>query len=455
MAGGERQGGGDEERVDLLHLPMPEATLFGRDEDSAWLERCWTEHAHVASIVAPGGVGKSALVCDWLRKVQRDEWREAERVYGWSFYSQGTKETQTSADYFIHEALVFFGDPDPNAGGPWDKGERLARLIRKRRVLLVLDGVEPLQWGPGVDEGKIKDPALARLVKRLGEQNAGLCVITSRLAVKEVAGFAPEKCRKLDLGVLTEEAGAELLKAREVKGTEAELREAVREYRGHSLALVLLGSYLEEAVEGDVRRRDVIGPLVEDERVGGHAKRVMAAYETMFGETSAQVGVLRMLGLFDRPATEGEIAALRAEPVVAGLNDAVVGLGGVAWNRAVAKLRRVGLVEKEGREGDGRLDAHPLVREYFGERVSREPDSQGETRNAPVGLLGWRCGARSSGARSRIRSSWPCRRRGCPLRSRTSSSWRTRSGGLAGGSTQSVVARPSEQASISRPSRSS
>ena len=35
---------------------------------------------------------------------------------------------------------------------------------------------------------------------RLGEQNAGLRVITSRLAVKEVAGFAPEKCRKLDLG---------------------------------------------------------------------------------------------------------------------------------------------------------------------------------------------------------------------------------------------------------------
>src|SRR6185437_13151500 len=118
---------------------------------------------------------------------------------------------QTSADLFIHEALVFFGDPEPNVGSPWDKGERLAKLIRRRRVLLVLDGVEPLQWGPGPQEGEIKDLALSRFLRKLGADNAGLCIVTSRLPVKEVAGFAKEKCRKLDLGVLTDEAGAALL----------------------------------------------------------------------------------------------------------------------------------------------------------------------------------------------------------------------------------------------------
>ena len=69
-------------------------------------------------------------------------------------------------------------------------------------MLLVLDGVEPLQWGPGPEEGKIKDPALARLVRRLGEDNAGLCVITSRLEVADIAGFAKEKCRVRNLGTL-------------------------------------------------------------------------------------------------------------------------------------------------------------------------------------------------------------------------------------------------------------
>ena len=363
-----------EERVNIGRLPRPGSRLFGRADDTAWLDACWAERAHVATIVAPGGVGKSALVWDWLRRMQRDGWRGAELVYGWSFYSQMTGDRHTSADAFISASLTWFGDADPHAGSPWDKGERLARLVRARRTLLVLDGVEPLQWGPGPKEGKIRDPALATLVGKLGEQNAGLCVITSRLPVREVADFAAAKSRKLDLGKLSEEAGAELLRARGVKGTDAELREAVREYGGHSLALVLLGSYLEEAVEGDVRRRDVIGPLVDDERLGGHVRRVMAGYETMFGEGSVEVGVLRMLGLFDRAASEGEIEALGAEPVVPGLTDAVVGIGGMGWNKAVARLRRMGLVESEGREGDRRLDAHPLVREYFGERVRREQE---------------------------------------------------------------------------------
>ncbi len=37
----------------------------------------------------------------------------------------------------------------------------------------------------------------------------------------------------------------------------------------------------------------------------------MAAFAERFGEDSAEVEVLRLLGLFDRPATKGAIDALR------------------------------------------------------------------------------------------------------------------------------------------------
>jgi nucleoside phosphorylase len=40
MAGGEGPIGGSVKRVDLVHLPMPEAEIFGRHEESAWLVRC-------------------------------------------------------------------------------------------------------------------------------------------------------------------------------------------------------------------------------------------------------------------------------------------------------------------------------------------------------------------------------------------------------------------------------
>jgi tetratricopeptide (TPR) repeat protein len=179
-----------------------------------------------------------------------------------------------------------------------------------------------------------------------------------------------EKVRAKDLGSLSPQAGAELLKARGAKGTDEELREVAGEYKGHGLALTLLGSYLEEVAEGDIRRRREIGPLAEHERQGGHARRVMAAYEVWLGKP--EIAILRMIGLFDRPAEDDEIAALRAEPAVPGLTDALVGVSGRDWNRAVAKLRRTGLLSSE--QGK-RIDAHPLVREHFGEQLRRD---QGE-----------------------------------------------------------------------------
>src|SRR6185369_3398252 len=164
--------------------------------------------------------------------------------YGWSFYSQGT-DRLSSSDEFIDATLRWFGDPDPTQGSAWDRGERLAALVRKERALLILDGVEPLQWGPGVQQGKLKDPALEALVKELGAQNPGLCLITSRIALTDLDGMGGDKVRVKDLGHLSPEAGAELLRSRGVKGTDGELQEASQEYKGHSLALMLLGSYLE------------------------------------------------------------------------------------------------------------------------------------------------------------------------------------------------------------------
>lgn len=78
------------------------------------MDDAWTDaHVHVLSIVAWGGTGKSALVDRWLTILGQDDWRDARRVYGWSFYSQGTEDRLTSADAFIDDALRWFGDENP------------------------------------------------------------------------------------------------------------------------------------------------------------------------------------------------------------------------------------------------------------------------------------------------------------------------------------------------------
>ena len=82
--------------------------------------------------------------------------RGAKCVLGWSFYSQGSKERATAADAFLDWALAKLGVKIETTSAA-AKGEAIAEALMARRVLLVLDGVEPLQHGPGTQTGRLKD----------------------------------------------------------------------------------------------------------------------------------------------------------------------------------------------------------------------------------------------------------------------------------------------------------
>ena len=156
--------------------------LFGRDVwldafDAAWEAK---DETNIYTLVAWGGVGKTSLVAHWVsQRFMKRKWRDVERYFDWSFYSQGTGESrQTSSDLFIDQALRFFGDDDPTAGSPWERGQRLAGLVRRYRTLLVLDGIEPLQYPPNDPSGqggRLKDQALEALLLGLAADNPGLC----------------------------------------------------------------------------------------------------------------------------------------------------------------------------------------------------------------------------------------------------------------------------------------
>jgi len=198
---------------------------------------------------------------------------------------------------------------EPRLGTAWEKGERLAKLVAHRRTLLILDGLEPLQNPPGSQEGRLREPSLQALLRELAAFNAGLCVITTRMPVADIADHEGTSALRRDLEQLSSDAGAKLLRAHGVKGEEVELRSASDEFSGHCLALTLLGSYLSDAYNGDIRRRgEVSGRLDHDVRHGVHARKVMESYQTWLGE-GPEVSVLRMLGLFDRPTDEKALGA--------------------------------------------------------------------------------------------------------------------------------------------------
>ncbi len=101
----------------------------------------------------------------------------------------------------------------------------------------------------------------------------------------------------------------------------------------------------------------------------------MESYERWF-RGKPELDILHVMGLFDRPADAGAVAALRKKPPIAGLTTALLGLSDADWGFALANLRDAKLLAAEDPAEPDTLDAHPLVREHFGEQLRREvPDA--------------------------------------------------------------------------------
>src|SRR5215471_7822994 len=114
--------------------------------------------------------------------------------------------------------------------------------------------------------------------------------------------------------------------------------------------------------------KEVSERLAHDVRQGAHARKVMESYQTWLGEGS-ELPVLRMLGLFDRPADEKALGALLESPAIPGLTESLTDLRPTEWQMILAKLRRARLLAGEDPHNPGQLDTHPLVREFFGEQL--------------------------------------------------------------------------------------
>jgi tetratricopeptide (TPR) repeat protein len=356
--------------------------LVGRDAELARLDSAWSdEKTNIVSLVAEGGAGKSALVNEWLTRMQANQYGGADSVLGWSFFSQGSNERATSADEFLNWALAKLGVKLETTSAA-AKGEAIAEALMTRRALLVLDGVEPLQHGPGPQTGQLKDQGLRALLRRFGaappKADHSLILLTSRLAVADIQRFRNGAVPVVDVERLSDEAGAELLRDNDVWGVDRDLKRASHDFGGHPLALTLLASLIKETQNGDVRRRDHIRGLLADADNPRHdqARRVMESYEKEWlAGQPILLAILQCVGLFDRPASGDCLKALRARPAIPGLTDALVGLSEEQWRRAVERLREARLLAPVDPSDPEGLDAHPLVREWFGERLQQTDEA--------------------------------------------------------------------------------
>jgi SEFIR domain len=384
------------------------AELIGRENEEQLLVDAWSQTArgdkrrsHVLIFVALGGEGKTSLVAKWAAELAHQDWPGCDAAFAWSFYSQGTREQlAASSDLFLKEALTFFGDDADkafaasNAGG-FEKGQRLARIVGQRRSLLILDGLEPLQYSTSATAfkpGELKDQGIAKLLKDLATASRGLCIVTTRVEIPDLQAFKAGAVIETQLKRLSRKAGVDLLKRLGLNGSERrnlpvddddpgsekvnEFEKLVEDVKGHALTMTLLGGFLQRAFHGDIRQRDRVKFEKADDRMdGGHAFRTMAVYEQWLlrdggDEGEREVALLRLMGLFDRPADAGCLAALRSK-TIRGLTEPLAGLGDDDWEYCLSGLETAKLLTVN-RDAAGTLvslDAHPHLREYFARQL--------------------------------------------------------------------------------------
>ncbi|MBX9916046.1 MAG: TIR domain-containing protein [Nitrosomonas sp.] len=254
-------------------LKYAPSQLIGRENEIAFLNDAWGKvmreeigRPRIITFAALGGEGKTSLVAKWVVDEMLDKgWQSCNAAFAWSFYNQGTREQlAASSDLFLKEALIFFGDDADkdfaaSPAGAYEKGQRLARIVGQRRNLLILDGLESLQYAPaGSMRSELKDQGIAVLLKSLAQNSQGLCVATTRYSLPDLKAFWRTTVPEIKLERLSRDAGVHLLKTFDVHGAVQEFDALVEDVKGHALTLTLLGAYLRDAHNGDIRKRDLV-----------------------------------------------------------------------------------------------------------------------------------------------------------------------------------------------------
>ncbi|MBX7143634.1 MAG: hypothetical protein K1X79_04215 [Oligoflexia bacterium] len=337
----------------------------------------------VATIVAPGGVGKSDVLrsCIGDETFLKDQCKFDNVLY-WSFYSQGSSERVVSCDSFFEAALDSLGVTGFEQLPPAARAHLLANTLASRRILVCLDGLEPLQYSDPLLLGRVKDNGLATFLRLIAESpnSSSKLLITTRLAVTDLACFEGEKrAASFNLDCLSPAASIALLKAQTAITEPALLLELADRVGSHAYSLLLLRNIASQFYSGDYAKlvqdfsnfpRDPrVTQQIEAGNVGAHAFHVFAFLSSK-PECSTLVRLAGLLGLFDRPVHESRLATLRTNQDVAGAR--LSALPEQDWNDLLTTARSLGLLYPAHSKHPDIIDGHALVREYFGPALQKE-----------------------------------------------------------------------------------
>jgi tetratricopeptide (TPR) repeat protein len=378
--------------------------LVGREDELAVLERWVSDATAVLSVVAIGGMGKSALAWKWF---QEDAPRQMPGLRGrmwWSFY-----ESDARFENFLVRAVAYVsGRPIQQVQELTfeEQGQLLFDCLDREPFLLVLDGLErvllayarldaarladehldaktahvvPGQVSAGAGtitaQHRLRETADARagaLLRKLTGVRASRLLITTRLhplALQQDALSLWPGCQVLDLTGLTPRDAVRLWKARGGKeprgGALSGLLRTFAVCDNHPLVIQALVSAvaMERSARGDFEAWWKRHPDFDPFKMELKQSKSEILAVALAGLAERPWKVLQLIAAFRMPTTYATLAAVlvgddRACPDEAALDETLTELEGrglLGWDQDA-----------------GRYDLHPVVRGVTWDRLGAE-----------------------------------------------------------------------------------
>jgi tetratricopeptide (TPR) repeat protein len=367
--------------LDIEKFPVPpyiahpyplQANFTGREQERKMLTDWLTGEPHpMVSVIAIGGMGKTALAWYWLMEdiVGSDE--QPRKIAWWSFY-----DLESGFGRFLKKAIEYFSDDEvgwSSLESTRDQMEFLYKILCDNRFLLVLDGVErilrayynlgsPYQ-GDEVKEEERGDfraciePNCGMFLQWLASGNLRTkTLFTSRLYPKELDEL--DSCLRKDLERMGKEDAVDFFHRQGVKGTRAEIEMACESVGYHPLSLRLLSGMIVRDPKNprDIQEWMKYNLIPELRGKEGH-NILELAYNSL--DEKKQRFISR-LSAFRNPVDYDVISILN----LFGSEE--------KFNAVLLELVDRGMLFRD--EKSNKFDMHPIVRKYCYDRLRDKED---------------------------------------------------------------------------------
>ncbi|GHO90788.1 hypothetical protein KSF_008360 [Reticulibacter mediterranei] len=317
--------------------------FYGRKEELARLMH-WIidDDSQVVALLGMGGIGKTSLAAKLAERIKNNF-----DYFFWRDIKNGPLVEDVLGD-----CIKFLANQE-KTGIPHNVDQMLSMLfeyLRKYHCLLVLDNAESILLG-GERAGYYREgyEGYGELIRRMGETSHKSCLlITSREKPKDLASLG-NKIKSMRLNGLSQVEGKELLKNKELFGTDEGWITLVNRYTGNPLALKIAAMYIQELFHGDIDSF-----LVQNSSIFGDIRNLLD--QQLDRLTELEERCMHWL-------------AIEREPML--LNDFKENIGGLSTGElfeALGSLQRRSMIESSG---IAYFTLQPAIMEYITDRLIR------------------------------------------------------------------------------------